>query len=163
MVDDRDREHALTAHPQVGRRSVVDPRVVAGRQQDPAHDLGVDRVAVVVGIGVHDDEVVRELAGHVGVVAAALLGAEVDAVAAGVAWQRPHHGIGRGVDDQDGRRQRGGGDHVLAVRGHRGLDGQSADEGGTAAARIERSAPGDRIVDMPGMFGAGTRILDSIR
>jgi L-ascorbate metabolism protein UlaG (beta-lactamase superfamily) len=38
----------------VGRRSVVDPRVVAGRQQDPAHDLGVDRVAIVVGIGVHE-------------------------------------------------------------------------------------------------------------
>jgi hypothetical protein len=78
----------------------------------------------LVGVLVHVDHIedIRELARHISIVAAAFLEPEVGSVAAGFAGQALHDPVGLGVKDSDGRTQEVGGDHILAIGAHRGLD-----------------------------------------
>ena len=110
VVHQRDRQHALPAHARVGRHLVVGRalRIRPEGEKNAAHDSGVRNVAVIVGIGVDDDQVVRELARDVGVVAAALLRAEVHAVASGTAGQDLDQFVGARIDDGNRPGQRGG-------------------------------------------------------
>src|SRR5215468_8004721 len=85
VVHERDRQHTLPAHPCERRHIIVGLclRIWSEREKNTADDGGVGNVPVIVGIGIDDDEVVREFTRDVRVVPAAFLGAEVHTVASG--------------------------------------------------------------------------------
>src|SRR5262249_38326363 len=101
VVDDGGWGDGLSAPAGVAGAGGVRVGALICRQEHPAYDRSIGRVAVAVGIGIDDEQLVRELARDVGVVAAALLGAEVDTVAAGVARKALHERVRCGVDDRD--------------------------------------------------------------
>src|SRR4029450_1253074 len=108
VVDERDWQNALSAHAGVATHDVVRLGALCSVQEHAPDDCRINRAAVTVWIRIDNEQLVGELARDVGVVAAALLGTEVDAVAAGVARQALDQRVGRGVDDRDRGSQRVG-------------------------------------------------------
>ena len=145
VIHDWNGQKALATHATIAGNGIIGGGATGRREQDTSGNGCISRIAVTVGIRIDDDQAIRKLTGHIGVIAASLLGTILHAMAAWIAGQHLHDLIGDWINDCNRGRERVRRDHIFPIGAHRRLNRQAADKSDTADwVWIHSSA--DRVV-----------------